>query len=331
MEQPEVTQADREAIEAANSVQEEFVAELNTFHVKAGAFSYTQIVQAAGPGRLSRAGVAEMLGGKRLPSVDALMAFVRAVNELSGAPAAQQRTEADRLRARWTDVKLLQRRAVAPWKRVRQSADTVLEAAKVEAERILADAQHAALQFTENAELLRYSLRRRVDLAYEAWRAPDDVSDDVSVRELREVVPVITRLYGPDDPDTLRAVAYQIYCEDLSWQRFADQVDHIATVLGASDRLTLHLRRLLSYRLPDKEAHEQFDSLLPEMERVFGDKAYDTLSMRYRHAAGLVNLGFEKKARRAIASLLADAKAANVQALPGRDGRLLSHVISLMA
>lgn len=316
-------QADREAIEAADLARGEFVSDLNTFHVMAGAPSYKQIETACG-GRPSKATIAEMLGGKRLPSLDVVMAFTKAVNELSKAAGLGRDAEAEQqLREQWSRVKLVERRAVVSSKRVRESVEVAVERARDEARRIVADAERTARELTENAGLLRHNQRKRIELAFELWRGD---FEEVAARGVREVLPELERLYGPDDPDTLLASFYQVLFEGKGWQEVADHVNDVSSILGPSHPTTLHMQRLLLFRLPDETVIANFGSLLEELERVLGPDAKDTLVARYYHAQSLMRRGPKKEARRTISRLLSD-----VEASPLKDTDLPAQVRHLAA
>jgi hypothetical protein len=152
---------DAEAIAAYDSAMRDFTIELNRLHIEFGAPAYAAIVKASTRPKLTKAGINEALSGKRLPSVDVLMEFVRVVSNplppLSDVPAPRCAPGlADQWRTRWRDVKFAQRRAQAPWRRLRdtvretldeavQEASAVRTAAYAEAERILAAARKAEL------------------------------------------------------------------------------------------------------------------------------------------------------------------------------------------
>ncbi|WP_031030608.1 hypothetical protein [Streptomyces sp. NRRL WC-3725] len=163
MEQGEVAfdAEDAEAIAAYDAALRDFTIELNRLHIEFGAPSYAAIVKASVRPKLTKAGINEALSGKRLPSVDALIEFVRVVSNplpaLSDGPTPRCKPGlADEWRARWRDVKFAQRRAQAPWRRLRdtvretldkavQDAAAVRTAAYGEAESIIAAARKAAL------------------------------------------------------------------------------------------------------------------------------------------------------------------------------------------
>jgi hypothetical protein len=152
---------DAEAIAAYDSAMRDFTIELNRLPIEFGAPAYAAIVKASTRPKLTKAGINEALSGKRLPSVDVLMEFVRVVSNplppLSDVPAPRCAPGlADQWRTRWRDVKFAQRRAQAPWRRLRDTVretldEAVQEAAAVrttayaEAERILAAARKAEL------------------------------------------------------------------------------------------------------------------------------------------------------------------------------------------
>ncbi|MFG2334679.1 hypothetical protein ACGFMM_34465 [Streptomyces sp. NPDC048604] len=136
----EVDPGDTEAMAAYEEALRSFAFDLNKLHIQFGAPSYSQIVAASVRPKLTKAGVNEALCGKRLPSRESLLEFVRVVSSpaapKTGAPAGHgaSRRLMDHWRERWAEVKLLQRQAQAPWKRLRNTAKGVLEQALGEAE-----------------------------------------------------------------------------------------------------------------------------------------------------------------------------------------------------
>ncbi|MCX4851694.1 hypothetical protein [Streptomyces sp. NBC_00893] len=159
-EKPEIEAEDAEAIAVSDGALRDFTIELNRLHIAFGAPSYAAIVKASVKPKLTKAGINEALSGKRLPTFDSLMEFVRVVSSPLpapvDAPAPRCRPAlAEAWKARWEEAKFAQRRAQAPWRRLRNTvretldeayreAQTVRAAAHKEADRLLADARHTA-------------------------------------------------------------------------------------------------------------------------------------------------------------------------------------------
>ncbi|MFB7265930.1 ABC transporter substrate-binding protein [Streptomyces nojiriensis] len=116
-EEPGVEPQDREAIEAYEGAQAAFTEKLNLLHISGGSPSYATVASASVRPRLTTTGLNEMLTGKRLPSLEALLEFVRIVTTPSSLdkPAAEKfRADpglVEEWRGHWQDVKLAQRRA----------------------------------------------------------------------------------------------------------------------------------------------------------------------------------------------------------------------------
>ncbi|MFE2325297.1 hypothetical protein ACFXD5_15480 [Streptomyces sp. NPDC059385] len=135
---------DAEAIGAYDEALRTFAIDLTRLHIQFGAPSYSQLVKASVRPKLTKAGVNEALSGKRLPSCEALLEFVRVVcNPIPQQPGTQtaahssaQATLIAQWRERWVGVKFLQRQAQAPWKRVRNSAHELMDQALREAEEV---------------------------------------------------------------------------------------------------------------------------------------------------------------------------------------------------
>lgn len=125
-QRPEIDTEDAEAIAAYDAALRDFTIELNRLHIASGAPSYAAIAKASVRPKLTKAGINEALSGKRLPSIDSLMEFVRVVSSApADAPAPRCEPKlAEAWKARWQEVKFAQRRAHAPWRRLR---DTVRE------------------------------------------------------------------------------------------------------------------------------------------------------------------------------------------------------------
>ncbi|NUK09498.1 hypothetical protein HRW18_16095 [Streptomyces lunaelactis] len=153
---PEVDPKDAAAIAAYNEELLNFTTELNRLHIAFGAPSYATLVKASANPRLTKAGINEVLSGKRLPSLEALLEFVRVVsNQLSppdDSPTYRARPELiTPWRSQWQDVKLLQRQAQDPWKRLRTTLQNTLDQTRNEAEAIRTKAREEAERIIEQA------------------------------------------------------------------------------------------------------------------------------------------------------------------------------------
>ena len=164
----EVDPDDATAIAEYDEAHRDFTTELNRLHIAYGAPSYATLAKASVRPKLTKAGLNELLSGKRLPSQETLLEFVRVVSNPLPPPEAPATYRAkpdlcDIWRTRWQHVKLLQRQAQNPWKRVRATAQQALgealqEAAEIraaahtEAAQICADAQHEAENMVKQAE-----------------------------------------------------------------------------------------------------------------------------------------------------------------------------------
>ncbi|KJY16469.1 MULTISPECIES: hypothetical protein [unclassified Streptomyces] len=159
-----------EAIEAYEAALADFAEKLNLLHIAGGTPSYATIASASVRPRLTTTGLNEMLSGKRLPSLESLLEFVRVVTTPSGLdkPAAQKfradATLVETWRGHWQDTNLLQRRAQPANRRLKatvrqihddavREAEAVRTAAHAEAERIRTSAQ-------TDAEDIRAQARR---------------------------------------------------------------------------------------------------------------------------------------------------------------------------
>ncbi|XUL89231.1 ATP-binding protein [Streptomyces galilaeus] len=135
----------------------EFTDALNRLHIEFGAPSYSEIVKASERPKLSRAGINEALSGKRLPSLDALVEFVRVVTNSgsqtrSTAPGHAAFPErVGEWRERWREVKYRQREVQAPARRVRRATKTLVAEALAEAESVRAQAHEQAERIRNEA------------------------------------------------------------------------------------------------------------------------------------------------------------------------------------
>ncbi|WP_331747146.1 hypothetical protein OG365_39850 (plasmid) [Streptomyces sp. NBC_00853] len=180
-EEPEVEPQDREAIEAYEDALAAFAEKLNLLHISGGSPAYATVASASVRPRLTTTGLNEMLSGKRLPSLESLLEFVRIVttpDDLDKPAAAKFRADpalVDQWRGHWQDVKLLQRRAQPANKRVRATVREVHDNAVREAEALRTDAHAEAERIRTNAEAdaerIRAQARKDADGLLEPTRA----------------------------------------------------------------------------------------------------------------------------------------------------------------
>ncbi|MGW5343398.1 hypothetical protein [Streptomyces sp. HUAS TT3] len=187
---------DAEAIRAYEEALRSFAIDLTRFHINFGAPSYSQLVKASVRPKLTKAGVNEAFSGKRLPSREALAELVRVVSappESDGPSPVFSRPQAGLIaqwRDRWVEVKFLQRQAQAPWKRVRNTAQELLEQAVRDAEEIRAAAHAQADQIVAaaraEAEVLWASAVRAFVLTKgsDSWLDPSLRTLHVDAKEL---------------------------------------------------------------------------------------------------------------------------------------------------
>ncbi|MFI1285211.1 hypothetical protein ACH4U5_31405 [Streptomyces sp. NPDC020858] len=194
-EEPGVEPQDREAIEAYEAALAAFTEKLNLLHISGGSPAYATVASASVRPRLTTTGLNEMLSGKRLPSLDSLLEFVRVVTTPSGLdkPAAEKfRADSalvEKWRGYWQDVKLLQRRAQPANKRLRATVRQIHDDAVRDAE-ALRTAAHA------EAERIRTNAQTDADgIRAQARRDADDVLD-----QAREATTATT----PDRPEPQR-------------------------------------------------------------------------------------------------------------------------------
>lgn len=155
---PGIEPNDAAAVDAFETALRAFAGELNRIHIAHGAPSYSVMAGASVRPRLTRAGLNEMLTGKRFSSLEALLEFVRVVTiPPSLPPAAATGFRADPVlvaawRARWQEVKLLQHASHPARKRLRATVRQSLDAAAQEAEALREDARTDAERLRAAAE-----------------------------------------------------------------------------------------------------------------------------------------------------------------------------------
>ncbi|MFD7836183.1 ATP synthase F0 subunit B [Streptomyces sp. NPDC059761] len=170
-EGPGMDVQDADAIAAFETALAGFTEELNLLHIAGGSPSYASMAAASLRPRLTKAGLNEMLAGKRFTSLDSLLEFVRVVttpSDVDKAAAAKHRSDpalVETWRGRWQVVKLLQRRAQPVNKRLRATAREVHDDAVREAEALRTDARAEAerIRTTAQAEADRVRDQARRD------------------------------------------------------------------------------------------------------------------------------------------------------------------------
>ncbi|MFE5680244.1 DivIVA domain-containing protein [Streptomyces erythrochromogenes] len=170
----EVSPQDATAIAQYDEAFRDFTIELNRLHIAFGAPSYATLVKASVSPKLTKAGLNELLSGKRLPSLETLLEFVRVASRptppLPHSPAVHRADTAltELWRTRWQHVKLLHRQAQNPWKHVRATAQETLEQALREAE-ALRTAAHA------EADRIRAEAKAEVEAL---MKQAEDISEE---------------------------------------------------------------------------------------------------------------------------------------------------------
>ncbi|MFJ2598643.1 ATP synthase F0 subunit B [Streptomyces erythrochromogenes] len=168
---------DCEAIDAYEAALDAFAEKLNLLHIAGGSPSYSTVAAASVRPRLTTTGLNEMLSGKRLPTLESLLEYLRVVTTPSGLdkPAAVKfRADAalvQEWRGHWQDAKLLQRRAQAANKRVRATVRQVHDDAVRDAEALRTEAHAEAERIRTNAHTDADDIRAR------AHRDADELLD----------------------------------------------------------------------------------------------------------------------------------------------------------
>ncbi|MFJ9729275.1 ATP synthase F0 subunit B [Streptomyces sp. NPDC101209] len=148
----EVAPDDAAAITAYEAALRGFAIKLNRLRIAFGAPSYDTIAKASGRPKLTKAGLSDALSGKRLPSLEAMLEFVRVVGSLptSDQPATGSPSR-DEWRKEWQEVKFLQLQAQSSRKRVRATAQGILDEALREADALLAATREEAARLRAEA------------------------------------------------------------------------------------------------------------------------------------------------------------------------------------
>ncbi|MEV3852482.1 hypothetical protein AB0J30_37775 [Streptomyces microflavus] len=182
---------DSAAIEAAAAARHAFARDLAAFRIHWGERSYAQISKAARRVRLTPSGITDMLAGKRLPSQDFLIEFVRTVEQLGTGMTDSPQSAAllKHWNDRWISAKALERDARAPRKRVR---DAIIEQAQKEAAELVAAARReveAAFAAVGNHQIRR---AQAAQLEEEHLRQTQEASEQL-LRGAQETAHTILR------------------------------------------------------------------------------------------------------------------------------------------
>ncbi|MFD8703732.1 ATP-binding protein [Kitasatospora sp. NPDC059648] len=135
-----------------------FVEDLNRLHIEHGAPSYGEICGAADVFKLTKAGLADLLTGKRLPAMNFLLEFVRVVSNPLPVDGRKPRGHKahpeliDHWRRRWVDLRTLNRQLQSPLGRVRNATKLLVETAERTAEEAVGAAEEHARQLRSRAE-----------------------------------------------------------------------------------------------------------------------------------------------------------------------------------
>ncbi|WP_380277981.1 ATP-binding protein [Kitasatospora purpeofusca] len=195
--------ADLATVEAYDARLAVFVDELNRLHIEYGARSYSEICGAAEICKLTKAGIADLLNGKRLPGMDFLLEFVRVVGNPfpvdEKKPRGYKANPAliEHWRRRWVDLKALNRQIQSPLSRIRNATKQLIEdaaraadattgtaeehargvraAAEAEAVLLLADARQRAARLLNAADERAAVIRTEAES--EARRIREEASD----------------------------------------------------------------------------------------------------------------------------------------------------------
>ncbi|MCX4920235.1 hypothetical protein [Streptomyces sp. NBC_00687] len=168
----------------------DFADELNRLHISFGAPPYREMVRASVRPKLTNAGINEALTGRRLPSQETLLEFVRVISTLSGARLRPDL--AAHWRGRWQDVKLRQRQAQTPLRHLRATVRELVDAAREEAEGIRTAAHEDGARIRGAAEADADRLREQAaseaaELLQQAAEAASAPGPEVQKRDSAEV------------------------------------------------------------------------------------------------------------------------------------------------
>ncbi|MER7671993.1 ATP-binding protein [Kitasatospora sp. NPDC096128] len=135
-----------------------FVDDLNRLHIEFGAPSYGEICAAADVFKLTKAGITDLLTGKRLPSMNFLLEFVRVVSNPLPVDATKPKGHRahpeliELWRRRWVDLRALNRQLQAPLGRIRNATKLLVETAERTAAETIGSAEAHAWQLRSWAE-----------------------------------------------------------------------------------------------------------------------------------------------------------------------------------
>ncbi|RKT16561.1 histidine kinase/DNA gyrase B/HSP90-like ATPase [Streptomyces sp. 1114.5] len=163
-----------------------FVAELNRLHIEYGAPSYGEICGAAQVFKLPKAGITDLLTGKRLPSMSFLLEFVRVVSNplpVDGRTPRGHKAHPELIehwRRRWVELKALNRQVQSPLGRLRNAGKQLVEEAERAAAEKAGAAEEQARQIRSRAEaeaaaVLEEARRQAAHLVEEAEARAESV------------------------------------------------------------------------------------------------------------------------------------------------------------
>ncbi|MFB7472655.1 ATP-binding protein [Kitasatospora sp. NPDC056184] len=292
---------DLATVEAYDARLAVFVDDLNHLHIEYGARSYGEICGASETRRLTKAGIADLLNGKRLPRVDFLLEFVRVVSNPFPVDGEKPRGyKADpalieHWRRRWVDLKALNRQIQSPLSRIRNATKQLIEdaaraaetttgtaeehargvrsAAEAEAALLLADARQRAARLLNAADERAAVVRTEAES--EARRIREEASE-VLAAATREAV---ERVDGADlvlrgartEAETVRRTA------QAEAERLVDEV-----------RRSGRLRTSAALRALREHAEHLTERELPALAKRFaGDPAWLTETALTVPSAGI--------------------------------------------
>ncbi|WP_416873932.1 ATP-binding protein [Kitasatospora sp. SC0581] len=241
---------DADALDAAAAYDEafaDFLRDLERLYVEFGTPSYSQVCRAAKKTRLHKAGITDMLSGKRLPTVDFLIEFVQVLTFLfpDGLGGRSSSDVVGHWRLRWVDLKARQREVQSPLNSIRRATKNMVEASvrsaseterravclrteaeadaariRAEAQKVLEDARREADHLLgevlgwadEKERSVKVQATRIVEIARTQARATEaekrvEVSGDALFAVLRRMREKVERALHADLPALMRHIA----------------------------------------------------------------------------------------------------------------------------
>ncbi|MFB6428851.1 hypothetical protein ACFCXC_35480 [Streptomyces microflavus] len=239
---------DSAAIEAAAAARHAFARDLAAFRIRRGERPYAQISKAARRVRLTPSGITDMLAGKRLPSRDFLIEFVRTVEQLGTGmtDSPQSKALVDHWIDRWASAKDLERDARAPRKRVRDAiieqaeseAAELVAAARREVEAAFAAAGNHQIRRAQAAQLEEEHLRQTQEASEQLLRGAQETAHTI-LREAQHHQDRATRMTGDleqraahvsDEAERLEAEAERLEAEAVRLAQVRVEAARLARV-----------------------------------------------------------------------------------------------------